>query len=67
MSILIGRHVEGITLNELEYAKNDKGELFKFETEELANEFLLSVGFTQEQIDDSITFKEEPNETITTS
>lgn len=59
MSILIGRHINGITINSLEYAKDDNDNLFKFDTEELANSFLLSKGFTQDQINDSITFVNE--------
>lgn len=59
MSILIARHQEGITINSLEFATNDKGELFKFETQELANAFLLSVGYKQKEIDESIVFKDE--------
>lgn len=59
MPILIGRHLEGITLNSLEFAKDNDDNLLKFETEELANSFLLENGFSQELIDSSITFLPE--------
>mgnify|MGYP003412672115 FL=1 len=56
MSILLGRHIEGITLNPLEFAMDNNGVLLSFDTEELANSFLLQEGYTQDQIDNSITF-----------
>lgn len=63
MSILIARHVEGITLNELEYAKNSKGELFKFETEQKAKDFLKSIGVLEEHVDNFI-YKDISNEEL---
>lgn len=64
MSVLIARHQEGISINAFEYATNDKGDLFKFETKELANAFLLSQGFKQSEIDSTITFKDESDLTF---
>lgn len=54
MSFLICRHQEGITINPLEYLRDNKGNLLKFETEKLAKSFLKSLGLQEAHLD---TFK----------
>lgn len=59
--IRIGRHINGITLNELEYILNDDGEVLTFKDESEARDYLLNyAGFTEDQID-SLTFEEVEN------
>lgn len=48
--IIVGKHVNGITLNELEYLLDDDDNIMQFETEELAKTFLKDKGFTEEDI-----------------
>ena len=51
MSILIGRHVEGITINPLEYIlDNDTNLPREFESEEIAVKFLQDAGFEDDAI-----------------
>ena len=46
MSIIIGRHPEGITLNPLEFLLEDNGDLMEFKDRDDAKEFLSSKGLT---------------------
>lgn len=48
--ILVGRHIEGITLNDLEYLMDASGELMEFDREDGAIKFLKDKGFTDEDI-----------------
>jgi hypothetical protein len=59
MSVLIGRPINGISVNGLEFVLNADGSEMTFSSVESANQFLLDNGFTQEDIDHSIIFKEQ--------
>ena len=48
--IVVGRHVNGITINPLEYLLDDEGDLMTFESEEKAKEFLAEKGFSEEDM-----------------
>lgn len=48
--IAVGRHINGITINPLEYLLDDEGELMTFESEEKAKEFLAEKGFAEEDM-----------------
>lgn len=48
--IAVGRHINGITLNELEYLLDDDGNIMDFKSEEHAKKFLLDAGVTEEEI-----------------
>lgn len=48
--IVVGRHIEGITLNPIEYLLDDEGDLMTFESEEEAKEYLKEEGFSDDDI-----------------
>lgn len=48
--IAVGRHINGITINPLEYLLDDEGDLMTFESEEKAKEFLAEKGYTEEDM-----------------
>ena len=48
--VVVGRHINGITINPLEYLLDEDGEPLVFETEEKAKEFLAEKGFTEEDM-----------------
>jgi hypothetical protein len=48
--IVVGRHMEGITINPLEYVLDDNGAPREFEDENTAQAFLKANGFTDEDI-----------------
>lgn len=50
MKIAVGRHIEGITLNPLEYLLDEEGDLMTFESEEEAKEYLKEKGFSDDDI-----------------
>ena len=50
MAVIVGRHQEGIMLNDLEYLLDDNGEVREFKDEPEAVAFLKSKGFTEDQI-----------------
>ena len=56
--IEVGRPINGISLNGLEYLLNDDGERMTFGSEEEAAAFLKAHGYTDEMIADGIVFKE---------
>ena len=62
MAIIIGKPINGIALNGLEYLMNDEGTSEKeFDNIELAKNFLLDngyEGFTDEELEDSFIFEE---------
>lgn len=47
----IGRHINGITLNPLEWLEDNDGNLQLFETQEQAEKFLLDNGETQDGLE----------------
>lgn len=49
--IIVGRFINGITINPLEYILTDNGDLMVFETEDNAKGFLREHGFNDEQIE----------------
>jgi hypothetical protein len=50
---LIGRPINGISINGLEYVLDgEDGDVIEFETEEKAKEFLFQHGGTQEDLDE---------------
>ena len=48
--VVVGRHINGITINPLEYLLDEEGEPLVFENEEKAKEFLTEKGFTEEDM-----------------
>ena len=46
--IRVGRHINGIFLNGLEYLLNKKGDIRYFRTKSNAVKFLKSIGYTHE-------------------
>ena len=48
--IIVGRHINGITINPLEYLLDDNGNEMEFENEHAAKVFLIEKGFTDEDI-----------------
>ncbi|WP_110955732.1 hypothetical protein [Anaerosinus massiliensis] len=54
---IVGRHINGIFLNDLEYLLDENGELMQFESEESAVNFLKEKGATDDEIY-YMTFKE---------
>lgn len=61
MGVIVGRHVEGIMLNPLEYLLDDEGELMVFESEEQARRHLIKNGFSEDDLY-WIIFEETENE-----
>ena len=60
MGIMIGRPINGITINGLEYALDENGEPMKWATEEQARQFLADHGIGDNEIEGSgIVFEEE--------
>ncbi len=49
-NVVIGRHINGISLNELEYASDEKGKTLEFENVEEASRFLIEAGATKEDL-----------------
>jgi hypothetical protein len=47
----IGRHINGISLNPLEYILNKEGKVKEFTTREKAKQFLFDQGGSQEDLD----------------
>ena len=48
--ITVGRHINGITLNPLEYLLDNDGNEMEFENEDAAKAFLKERGFTDDEI-----------------
>jgi hypothetical protein len=48
--IIVGRHINGITLNDLEYLLDYKGNIMEFESEEDAKKFLVNAGCTEDEM-----------------
>jgi hypothetical protein len=54
---IVGRHINGITINPLEYLLDDNDEVMEFISEDAAKEFLKGKGFTDDEFY-SLTFEE---------
>lgn len=50
MGIIVGRHINGISINPLEYMQDDEGELIIFESEEQARKHLIQNGFSEDDL-----------------
>ena len=62
MSVLIGRPINGISINGLEYVCDDDGYAISFDNERSAREYLKANGYTEEAIEnDGIEFVEKEN------
>lgn len=48
--IVVGRHIDGITLNPLEYLLDEDGEKIIFASEDAAKEYLAEKGVTEEEM-----------------
>ena len=48
--IIVGRHIEGISLNDLEYLLDENGEIMKFPTEQHAIRYLRAHELSDEEI-----------------
>ena len=59
--IFVGRYINGITLNGLEYLLDDKGEIRLFVDENQVLEFLKQNGFSDADIEDLV-FQESEGE-----
>ena len=58
--IIIGRPINGITVNGLEWCLNEDGELLRFRSEAEGREFLHEIGMTDAEIEDTgVRFIEE--------
>jgi len=42
--VIVGKHINGITLNPLEYLLDDNGDIVEFENKEAAEERLIELG-----------------------
>lgn len=51
MAVLIGRPINGISINGLEYVLDENGEPIKFETDEQARQFLKEHGIGKRKIE----------------
>ena len=59
MAYVISRFQEGISLNPREFVLDEKDEVMKFDTEELAKDFLIEAGVQEEEINESIFIDDE--------
>lgn len=50
MGVIVGRHIEGITINPLEYLLDDECEPVVFESEEQARQYLIRNGSSEEDL-----------------
>jgi len=50
MSVVVGRHIDGITLNPLEYLLGINGDPMVFESETQAKLYLKNQGFSDDEI-----------------
>ena len=49
--VIIGRHINGITINPLEYLLDDNGDVMEFNSNESAKSFFREQGFMDDEID----------------
>lgn len=60
MAVMIGRPINGITINGLEYVLDENGDPMKWATEEQARQFLADHGIGEKEIERTgIEFEEE--------
>jgi len=60
--IVVGKPINGISLNGLEYLLDDEDNMMKFETREFAKYFLVNNGYddwSDEELEDSFMFVDE--------
>lgn len=50
MSVIVGKHINDITLNDLEYLLDEKGDIKEYETEKEAKNDLINKGFSEEDL-----------------
>ena len=48
--IIVGRHINGITLNDLEYLLDENGDIMKFKSKEHAISYLKKQGVSDDEI-----------------
>lgn len=48
--IIVGRHINGITINPLEFILDDNGDEMKWKDEATAKEWLVAHGVTEEEM-----------------
>lgn len=61
--IIVGRPIEGISLNGLEYILNDEGEIRYFDSVDEAKALLRENGFDDETMEDGLIFRESEDRT----
>lgn len=49
MAVIVGKHINGVVLNPLEYLLDDEGEPLEFETKEAAKCYLKEHGYSEEE------------------
>ena len=65
MAVLVGRPINGISINGLEYVLNENGEPVKWATEKQARLFLKEHGITEKEIEETgIVFVDAEQEEI---
>ncbi len=60
--VIVGRHINGITLNDLEWLLDEDGNEMVFKNQPEAEAFLLKSGFSQEDLEWFIFLEVEKNE-----
>jgi len=48
--VIVGRHINGITINPLEYLLDDEGNEMLFDSEESAREYLKQQGMAEDEM-----------------
>lgn len=65
MAVIVGRPINGISINGLEYVLNENGEPIKWATEKQARLFLEDHGITEKEIEETgIVFVDAEQEEI---
>jgi hypothetical protein len=57
--VIIGRAINGISINGNEYLLDEKNNVKRFESVQKAEEFLKDMGFTSQEIEECISIEEE--------
>ena len=50
MAVIVGKHINDITINPLEYLLNDAGDIMEFASKNKAIEFLKEKGYTDDDV-----------------
>jgi hypothetical protein len=58
MTFIIGRAINGISINGKEYLLGEDGNPIEFPSVEMAKVFLVSQGFTEEEIENALLIEE---------